>query len=248
MVIFSPFGKGIGRRFPVLRKIFLNTFGKVRITINAEGMRRKVHLSDYLLLVLEYNGTRFEPKVTDLVKRKIRKGSVFVDVGAFYGHYSLIASKLGAKVYSFEPEKEAFDLLVENIKLNGCKNIEIFPYALSDRNQRGLLHVPRGNSSGGTIRKLADDRDFVMEKVEFRRLDDIIDYADLVKIDVEGAEPKVLRGMGKLIKKCRPPIIIEYVPEFYEDRRELPSLIAKFGYAMKRIDKNNFLCEPKHGA
>ena len=62
----------------------------------------------------------WEPRTTEYVKEHLKAGQTFVDVGAQVGYYSILASKLGAKVLAFEPSKDNREVLEQNIKDNNC--------------------------------------------------------------------------------------------------------------------------------
>ncbi|MCS7109719.1 MAG: FkbM family methyltransferase [Candidatus Micrarchaeota archaeon] len=86
-------------------------------------------------LGLYFGYKEVEPGFPDLLKKIIKKGELFIDVGAYKGFYSLIASELvgeDGKVLAFEPNYKSFEILVKNIKLNSISNIIALNIALSD--------------------------------------------------------------------------------------------------------------------
>lgn len=145
-------------------------------------------------------------------------GSVFVDVGANYGIYSLIAARIvgdSGRVIAFEPAKENFEILNKNILLNCMNNINLFPLALSDR--EGLMKLyyhpdPSRNSLIPEHSKLKNG-----EEVEVKQLDQVlqkigVNVVDFIKIDVEGADLLVIKGAKETICKYRPVVQFEYIP------------------------------------
>jgi FkbM family methyltransferase len=125
-----------------------------------------------------------------------------MDVGANWGLYSLLISRAvgpSGKVYAFEPVPEIFARLKEHIALNNATNVIPVPIALSDEKGTAKMSVKGGGSS--LFRRVSDE--FVEVQVE--RLDDFverekIERVDAIKIDVEGAELKVIRGADKTLQ------------------------------------------------
>jgi FkbM family methyltransferase len=156
---------------------------------------------------------QYEPDSTELIKKIVRPGMKCVDAGAHIGFYTcLMASLVGesGKVYAFEPMPSNFELLRKNIEENRFQQmVQAYQQACSD--EPGTLTVSKLSNMfvvgqvGGTERLTA----------EAIRLDDIIeDPIDLVKLDVEGHEPSVIRGMLSLIARDQ-PIILSEINEYW---------------------------------
>lgn len=140
----------------------------------------------------------------------IEKGSVFVDVGSNIGFYALLLCDKADLVLAFEPCRKTFLTLTDNILLNGISNILPYRLALSDVNGKGLLNIT-DHSGHNSLRKV-EDRVLRKEEIFLRRFDDLnlsLKRVDLVKIDVEGAELDVLKGMTNAIRKYCPKLIVE---------------------------------------
>jgi FkbM family methyltransferase len=117
-------------------------------------------------------------------------------------------------MYGFEPIPELYDFLKQ--KYAGTKGVEIMPVALYDsKGTTTFQHVVSDPAYSG-IRKrryAKPDTEIRQITVETALLDDIIPetyQADLIKIDVEGAEFHVMKGAEKTIKRCKPIIIFEF--------------------------------------
>jgi len=133
------------------------------------------------------------------------KDRVFVDVGAHVGEYSVRLARHYRKVYAFEPNPESYYTLLKNIELNKLNNIKVYMVALGEKRCRSTLYV-RGGSS--TLLPVEDaDKTF---PVEVYTMDEVIDRADVVKIDVEGCEYFVLQGMKRILRECKPTLLIEH--------------------------------------
>jgi FkbM family methyltransferase len=159
----------------------------------------------------------YEPELAYLEKL-LSPGKVFIDVGANFGVYTLVASKLvgaAGNVFALEPAAQSFAILRQNIALNHSANVRSFQVALTQtRGKAWLYHGwdPVGNSLG--MDPLCGNQG---EEVQTESLDSLleengIDRVDVIKVDVEGAEELVLRGATKTLITNRPVIIFEYNP------------------------------------
>jgi FkbM family methyltransferase len=184
-----------------------------------------------------------------------RDGWVVFDVGAYVGIYSLWASRLVGDgfVAAFEPNPMAFRWLISNIELNNATNIKALPYALGDKITKQKLYVAGENEGASSLimNHIIDNPigrypivgEFV---VPVATLDYVIDKSteilgkpirriDLVKIDVEGYEMKVLRGAGKALYEG---LIDKFVIEVHLDQvntKDLLKYLADYGYAMDKV-------------
>lgn len=160
---------------------------------------------------------RYEPELGYL-KKVLSPGRTFVDIGACYGIYTLLASRVvgpTGSVLSFEPASRAFSVLRGNININRLKNVHAFPLALSEKAGRAWLfrHPNVGCDSFGKDQSFTADA----EEVSTDCLDNILQQArvkrvDLIKMDVQGAEELVLRGASNAITSMQPTIILEIWP------------------------------------
>ena len=71
----------------------------------------------------------------------VKKGDLVIDIGAGIGDFSIIAGKNAGKVYAYEPDENRIDLIKENLKINGCKNIEINTQKVQSLNE---VFAPKG--------------------------------------------------------------------------------------------------------
>lgn len=182
----------------------------------------------------------FEPVETKWVRAFLKPGMRFVDVGSNVGYFSLLASSLvgsSGKVFAFEPSDIARRTLESAVRNNGIKNIEISPCGLGDEKiVRRLYDAPDSTHSPSFVATEGD----LIGSCEIVTYDDWaassgVGVADLVKIDVEGFEPNVLRGMRESMKagKVR-AILIEASPGWLNLNQsspdELLELLKSSGY------------------
>jgi len=151
------------------------------------------------------------------VLKTLQKDSVFVDIGAGLGDYSLLAaSKINkGKIFAFEPHPIAFKQLLENVRLNRLeKTVSTYNIALS--NQTGKVSFLANDVS--ELSSISLDKNFNTIEVATITIDEFcqkneLSKIDLMKIDVEGAEHLVLSGANKFLSQHRiKRILIELNP------------------------------------
>jgi FkbM family methyltransferase len=136
----------------------------------------------------------------------INPGDTVIDAGAYIGDHTIAyAGAVGetGMVHAFEPNPVAFRCLNHNV--GDLPNVRIYDYALSDAPGNVPLSGNNGNWGGvyvGEHMRIADVRTNALEVVIPWRV-------NLIKLDVEGYELKVLHGAGNLINRCRPKLVLE---------------------------------------
>jgi FkbM family methyltransferase len=141
----------------------------------------------------------WEQAETERVRQLIRPGDLTVDAGAHVGYYSCLMAKCGARVLAFEPNPKLHTLLVQNCQEWHWPSVAAHQLALSDVDGEADFYLPSGYDDGfGSLGAAdRDDRSHSI-RVQTRRLDGFLPLGRirLVKIDVEGAEALVIRGLG----------------------------------------------------
>ncbi|MDB5244608.1 MAG: Methyltransferase FkbM [Parcubacteria group bacterium] len=138
----------------------------------------------------------------DLLPYFMKEGGIAVDVGAHIGTLSIPFARYASKVIAFEPTKESFHYLVKNVKLNN---------ATVDARNKGLGKA-KGTASTVVVHDFsaaAHTLTVGSGEIEISTLDAEVEYADFVKIDVEGMELSVLEGGERLWKQSAPNILFE---------------------------------------
>ncbi len=158
----------------------------------------------------------YEPHVVESMTRHIKPGSVAYDLGANAGYLTLIMSTMAensGQVVAFEPNTTNFDALNANLEDNGIKNVITNNRAISDTTGE-LTFASFDYSLVGHIATDETPDDARLSVVQAVSLDDLIfnegfPKPDFIKIDVEGAEEKVIHGADRVLREHRPIILAE---------------------------------------
>jgi FkbM family methyltransferase len=188
----------------------------------------------------------YEPLATNLVRAELRPGDVVLDIGANIGYYTLIFAKgvgPAGRVFAFEPEPGNFALLEENVAANGYGNATLARVAVSDRAGRAEIYLDADNAGDCRMYDSHDRRPSV--NVETVRLDDHLarlDRIDLIKMDIQGAEPAALRGMHGLLERHRKvKLLLEFWPYglqlFGADPKEFLGTLCEAGFALWNLNE-----------
>jgi FkbM family methyltransferase len=195
--------------------------------------------------VIMATGT-WEPHVTKQLRRLLAPGMTMVDVGANVGFHTFLGAALvgpTGRVIAIEPSSENCRLLLLNRLLNGADHVQVLPVALDCA--PGLVQL--GAGIGANANLIPADEGLLAsgrgEMVYATRLDDTVsDPVHVIKMDVEGAEHRVLVGAAQTIARNRPTIIMEYSCEMTERVSGVdPSLPLDWlfdrGYRLHVIDR-----------
>ncbi|CEM39354.1 unnamed protein product [Vitrella brassicaformis CCMP3155] len=178
----------------------------------------------------------------------LSQGDVVVDAGASVGALTQIfAAAVGpsGQVHAFEPMRIPFQILNANVALGGFSNVWTYQVALGDNETTVAASHPRMTWPGSDIsyttllnaNKNADEAfkqrgDF--QAVDVRRLDAYgLDRVDLIKIDVEGFEYRVLRGGEQTLRRAKPVIFAEIKKPYKRDVFDL--LVTQMGYECHNV-------------
>lgn len=160
-----------------------------------------------VLLSIEERAGRYEQGISRLLRRVLPPDGVAVDVGANIGVLTRLMAELAprGRVYGFEPARENFGYLRRNA--GSLDNVDLRHAAVLDRDGPVSLEFNEAYPAGSFVSDHGEAVDGVRldswaEQVGLARL-------DVLKIDVEGAEPAVLAGAQELIRRCRPVTVVE---------------------------------------
>jgi FkbM family methyltransferase len=172
------------------------------------GISAKYRVESHLELwqVRDLNG---ESKFVESILNEIDSEDVIWDIGANAGLYSVLFGKCAKIVHAFEPEPINADRLQENAHLNDVwENIFIHNIALSNESGTTNMVISEADKpirpSSRLEEYISQDSNEQVEQVEVKKGDNIdVDSPDILKIDVEGHELKVLKGLKQRLSGCR---------------------------------------------
>lgn len=210
----------LGRKYPFIKKFILPFYNLLRwinhrrnrVIKKVDGIKYELDLNQLIDSRLYFTGS-WELETVQAIKKTIKPGDVVIDIGANIGCHALLCSKLvGAtgKVIAFEPTKRAYEKLAKNKYLNSfAQNIQLEKIVVSDQTIKE--QTVRINSSWQTFGVQSPLEE---EIVDFITLDEYVGKSDfskvnLIKIDVDGYEYKIIRGALKTLAKHKPYLILE---------------------------------------
>ncbi len=230
------------RALPAARRALAGR-GRRRVRTR-RGFPLAVDLDDwggqYVYLTGEY-----EEPTARAIEALLAPGDTAVDVGANFGYFTVLAGRRvgrGGRVVAFEPLPAMRRELEANVALNQLPQCRVRSEAVSDRaGAAALFEGPAGNPGLSSLRALADAGPPL--EVETVTLDEALagdEPVALVKIDVEGAELKVLRGMAGLVERRRPDVVLEVTDRFLREMGDSAEALFRrardWGYRIYRID------------
>lgn len=191
----------------------------------------------------------WEMDTTEVIVQLLRPGMVAADVGANVGYFTLLMASLtgpSGRVLAFEPNPMMAQRIARSAALNGLSDrIDIYPVALSDRNEAVCFVMPSDEPKNAYILPFENDEvPSGAVVIDAERLDSRPEWADIefLKIDAEGAEEKIwegatgLRAMGKL-----KILVLEFQPGRYADPSAYLAQIMDWGFSLSLIDQKRGL-------
>lgn len=215
------------------------------------GARINVYLGDHVQRRIYFFGA-YEEETVDWFRAAVGPGMTMLDIGAHVGQYSLIAaSRVGpaGRVHSFEPNAISNRRLSANVSLNAFKNVTVHQFAVSDEAGEATLYVPRHDNLGEASLQPCQTG-MREEKVRCITIDEWAETVDLgsparidiIKIDVQGLEAKVLQGARRTLARFKPTILCEFEERWLRgvgtSSVALKRMLADMGYSVNRITPN----------
>jgi FkbM family methyltransferase len=187
---------------------------------------------------------QFEKGERKFVERFLQPGMTVLDVGAYFGIYSLVASLrvgAGGRVIAFEPSPRQMWKLRLNLRLNRCANVRVENLALSSTEGEAEFFVAIGGAEGFSGLRRPDVGAQVRSlRVRTAALDDYlrehsIEAVHFIKLDVEGGELDFFRGASKLLGQTRAPVILCELQDIRakawgHTARQAADFVRGFGY------------------
>jgi len=197
-----------------------------------------------------YGGGKIhEEAVTLLLLETLRNSQCFVDVGTNLGWYTCLASRAmpAGSVYGFEMDELNFALLQKNIAINHSCNVDVYHAAVTDvPGHTSYMRISANPNPGlqlcAGVRVTASREIISVKAITLDKFfEDKEVGPDVVKIDVEGAEMKVLKGMEGIMKVKAPKLFVEIHPKkmtnFKYSVQDLVSFLIDTGYQVFEIEQ-----------
>lgn len=213
-----------------------------RRTVCSRGLRFTMQTDNWITRYRWHTYNTKEPETLDWIDQWVEGADTFFDVGANIGVYSLYAALRHprAHIVAFEPEYANLHLLRDNIAANGLgERIEVQAVALSDRSGLSWLHV-QDFTPGAALHSESQERLATTcehkpvlwrEGIYALTMDQWCEetgvWPHAIKIDVDGTEPKVLRGAARALRQVR-SVLLE-VPQDSEARTACAALLGQAG-------------------
>jgi len=178
-----------------------------------------------------------EPETILWINNYASKSSVFYDVGSNIGVYSLYAASINPSlnIFSFEPYRKNYSMLVKNIQLNNYNNLHAFNIAISDKNQLQTFRIGDERVGGSNFfniklkkknlrsqKTISFSLDFLIKKYRFPT-------PTFLKIDIDKNERKVINGMTNLLKNTSLKSILIELNSF-SDIKFTKKFLKKFNF------------------
>tara|TARA_B100000941_G_scaffold194735_1_gene141048 strand:- start:1610 stop:2443 length:834 start_codon:yes stop_codon:yes gene_type:complete len=194
----------------------------------------------------------YETTERKFIKSISFKGMKVLDIGANIGYYTALLSQEAGDnglILALEPDLESYKYLSQSIRSLENNNVLSFPVAASNLSQRLPLYISKENRGDNRLYKNNQKRDCII--VDCLTIDELstktkIESFDLIKIDVQGYEPKVFKGMGNTIKSSRNlTILTEFWPKGIMEAGESPAnflrTLRKMKLKLFELKKNGSL-------
>jgi len=206
-----------------------------------------------------------EPETIEWINSfKNSKATIFWDIGANIGLFSIYNSLKNKKscTISFEPSTSNLKVLSRNISINNLKNINIFPIALSDKKNGFFMMNENKFVDGGALNTFSERYNFEGKtfkpemnynlygtNIEKLINDKFLEIPSYIKIDVDGIEHLILKGMGKYLKNKKiKSILVEINENFQFQFKTIISLMLKNNFILlhKKNNENFFKYNSNH--
>ena len=237
--------------FGVHQKIFkpLNLFNGVSSIQKHHDIKIKLNINDWIQQNIFFLGS-YEDAELKVLSNHLKPDSVFIDIGANFGLYSLIASQHISEegtIISFEPFPENYKSLCTNLSLNNLRRIKAENKAVGSQTGTLKLYYNSKENNLGMVSSIkTQNSDFVtvnMTCLDYYLKKESLKKITFVKIDVEGFEYDVLQGMKQTLQQYSPIILIEVLDSKSQKNvsNKPHELLCEMGYKRFFIDDNGNL-------
>lgn len=196
------------------------------------------------IIALLKKGKLWELKLYNLYSKFLTKDSVVLDIGAFVGTHTACFACLAKQVYAFEPVSKPYKCLVKMLNENNLDNVEAFNFAISDKFEEKEMLTNYDGDSRFAEHCSSNTKFKFNETINCYTIDSMdLERVDLMKIDTEKNEWKVLIGAQETIKRCRPIIFLETF-RTKQNMRHLETFSKENNYSAKYLKCDDYLLTP----
>ncbi len=184
-----------------------------------------------------------EPLCTKIFLKECHKDMNVIDVGANLGYYLLMEAKImeggKGKIWGIEPNPKSFDILVKNVALNKYNKVILINKCIGGKKeQTNFFMSNRWNESRVENKNKKPTEELQKIQIEIDTLDNLFpdEKIDFVRMDVEGYEKNILKGMNGIIKRNpHLKIFFEYHPILLnkDERKDIQNFIENNGFKIK---------------
>lgn len=183
---------------------------------------------------------RDEASAIKFMEQRIKPGMVVIDAGAYIGFFSQLAAYLmqgQGTICAFEPNNDTYNTLKQNLVNYPC--VRTYPFAVDKEDGMRWFHknyYPVGSCLIEEPQQVTE-WDYLVRTVA---LDDLFDHVNFIKIDVEGAEFELLQGAQRLLKECKPDLILSLHWHQNIDIFSIVNLLKYCGYTLYDAFNTNY--------
>lgn len=184
----------------------------------ARKIRFRLHPGQYIDNRIFFDGA-YERRFLEFLSRRLRRGGAMLDVGANIGNHALYLSRHFDEIHCFEPNPAAVARLNDNLSLNPAAGVHVHSVGLGAEAGELPFQEDPENLAVSRFVAAADDNSILLriaagdQVVEDGNISDV----NYIKVDVEGFEAQVLKGLRRTIERFRPVVTFEYLGESSPD-------------------------------
>jgi len=214
--------------------------GRKKASIYSDGIFLECGLSGGQGVWCALTGFDYEPELVQFLSR-LKPDDVVFDIGANIGTYAIrsaITTEPSGYVYAFEPLKENQEMLSNSIFRNAVKNISLVNSAVG--NKDGIISFSsegRNSSAKISIQTTQHSQTVPITTLDTFVENNRISRLDWVKMDIEGSEPLVLKGMHQCLQKFKPSFLFEN----HEGGKETCKILCELNYKIGVFQENQFI-------
>ncbi len=247
---------------PFFRKKFFGIHKRIFAPLNLfKGVKKRIKLKNDISFELDisdwiqgnlYFLEEYENPELQFVEKSLKKGDVFIDIGANIGLYTLVASKLvgeNGKVIAFEPLMQSYHSLKKNVSINSRKNIVLENLAIAEMNTQIDIFYNRKAANLGMassyLNEYSDSHEANAVSIDLYLKKHPLTSIELIKIDIEGGEYSALVGMKDTLINYTPKLLLEIDEDILSftpySERDILDYLENLGYKKHFIDDNGDL-------